>query len=148
MTDILVCEGPGIEVLRRITHHGYFFGHYDTEIEESQLPASEIFDPSRLSWPRGTLVLRIMHRITRVRKIWNEEFPGDVEWLKSRQIYTASSAVVVSDRKELRQYARTLRDFDDAHRLLSLGNIQGIIVDPQKKIWAKLRQNEHAARSI
>lgn len=145
MTDILVYQGPGIEQLHRITHHGYFFGHYDIEIEERALPASETLDPSRLSWPKGTVVLRIMHRITRIRKIWNEEFTGDVEWLRSKQIYMASGAVIVSDRKELRRYSRTLRDVDDAHRLLSLGNIQGIIIDPQKKIWAKLRQNEHAA---
>ncbi|MDX1654431.1 MAG: hypothetical protein R3310_04385 [Candidatus Competibacteraceae bacterium] len=141
MSDVLVAKGPGIEVLRYVTHYAYFFGHYDADLEDQEIESRETFDAYTLRWPTGSIVLRIMHRIVRVRRIWDEEFPGDVQGLKSHRIYLAPGVQVVRTMKELKSQ-KNLRDPRGAERFMEHSNIQAILVHPEHKGWAKLRQGE------
>jgi hypothetical protein len=146
MAEILVGEGQGIEVIDRIRHQGFFFAHYDADLEQCWLADSERFEPGQVTWPERAIILRIMHHIIRVRRIWGEQFVVDEDSIKSKRVYAVSHAELITDRKALKPYARQLRDSDGAQRLLRLGNCAGIIVDPSRKVWAKLRLGEHLYR--
>jgi len=145
MSIILVAEGPGVVVSRSITHHAFFFGHYDADLDEREIPPAEHFDPDTLTWPDTAILLRVMHRITRVRTIWGESFPGEVEAIKSRRVFPSPGCVIVREHAALKPYLRQLRDADGAERLVRLGNIEGLVVEPERRIWAKLRQGESVA---
>ncbi|RDD63484.1 hypothetical protein [Ferruginivarius sediminum] len=140
--EVIIGEGTGVEVARIITHHGFFFGHYDAELEQRQLPASDGLDASKVNWPEQAILLRVMHRITRVRRIWDEDFPGEVESVKSKRVYLCKGAEVVRSRKDLERFKRQLRDYDGADRLLKLGNVEAVVVVPERRLWGKMRQGE------
>ncbi len=142
VTDIVVAEGPGVEVVRHISHHGYFYGHYDAELEERVLPAAETFTGEGLDWPAGALVLRIMHRLIRVRRIWGEEFPGSPENLKSRRVLLRPGTRPVRSREALREFRNALRDYAGADRLLRLGHVEAVVVEPEAGTWGKMRFGE------
>jgi hypothetical protein len=142
LNEVLVASGPGVEVTRHITHHGFFYGHFDGELEEVAIPPTDAFDPASLTWPAAAVLLRVMHRIVRVRRIWGEDFPGEEEAVKSRRVYLCPGAEVVTSRKDIPRFKRQLRDLDGAERLLRLGNVAGIVAVPDKKIWGKLRLGE------
>ena len=144
MTDVLMAEGTGIAVSRHVTHHGFFFGHYDAELEERVIPACETFDSAAIDWPSGALLFRVMHRIIRVRKVWGEEFADPPEKLRSRRVYLRPGVTIVRSRQTLKEFRRQLRDFDGADRSLRLGNVEGIVLDAEKHNWGKLRAGERA----
>ena len=146
MTEIIVGEAPGVEVIDRIRHQGFFFGHYDADLEQCWLPDMESFDPAQVSWPERAILLRVMHHVIRIRRIWGERFVADEDSIKSRRVYAVAHAELITDRKALKPYNRQLRDVDGAERLLRLGNCAGIIVDPVRRVWAKLRLGEHLHR--
>lgn len=140
--DVFINEGTGVETAHVLTHHGLFFGHFDNEIEQQQLPSGESLDPDAVEWPDGALLLRVIHRITRVRRIWGEEFAGESELVKSKRVYLPRGAQVVRDRPAFEPFKRQVRDADDAERLLKLGNIEAIVVLPGQRLWGKMRQGE------
>jgi hypothetical protein len=142
----VISVSPGIEIVERINHQGYFFAHYDADLEQCWLPDMEEFDPSTVTWPERAIILRVMHRIVRVRRIWGEQFVDDEQSIKSRRVHALANAELVTERAALKPYARQLRDFDGAERLLRLGNCAGIIITPDHKLWAKLRLGEHLYR--
>lgn len=142
LNEVLVASGPGIEVTRHITHHGFFYGHFDGELEEVAIPPCDELDPASLAWPAAAVVLRVLHRIVRVRRIWGEDFPGEVEAVKSRRVYLCPGAEVVTARKDVARFKGRLRDLDGAERLLRLGNVEAIVAVPEKKVWGKLRVGE------
>jgi len=146
VSDIVITESPGIDIVERINHQGFFFAHYDADLEQCWLPDMEAFDPAVVTWPERAILLRIMHRIVRVRRIWGEQFVDDEQSIKSRRVHAAPNAELVTERAALKPYARHLRDFDGAERLLRLGNCAGIIIDPDRRVWAKLRLGEHLYR--
>ena len=146
MAEITVGEAPGVQVLDRIRHQGFFFAHYDADLEQCWLPDMESFDPSRITWPERAIILRVMHHIIRIRRIWGEQFVLDESSSKSKRVYAVPHAELITDRKALKPYARQLRDIDGAERLLRLGNCAGIIVDPARRVWAKLRLGEQLQR--
>lgn len=146
MPEITVARVPGIEIIERVTHQGFFFAHYDADLEQCWLPDMEAFDPGVVNWPERAIILRVMHRIVRVRSVWGERFVDDEHSVKSRRVYAVPHAELVTDRNALKPHARRLRDFDGAERLLRLGNCSGIIVDPDRRVWAKLRLGEHLQR--
>lgn len=139
---LIIGEGTGVEVARIITHHGFFYGHFDAELDQRQLPPRDSLDPNALNWPGEAILMRVMHKIIRVRTIWGEDFPGERENLKSRRVVLCKGAKVVRTRKELDAYKRDLRDFEDATRLIKLGNVEAIVVVPDRKVWGKLRFGE------
>lgn len=139
---VFVDEGAGVETTHVLTHHGLFFGHFDNEIEQRQLPPGETLDPDALDWPDGVLLLRVVHRITRIRRIWGEDFPGESELVKSKRVYLPRGVEVVRDRSAFEPFKRRLRDSDDAERLLKLGNVEAIVVLPEQRLWGKMRQGE------
>lgn len=140
--EVIIGEGTGVEVARIITHHGFFFGHFDAELEQRQLPPGDGLDPNALDWPPQAILLRVMHRITRVRRIWGEDFPGEVEPVKSKRVYLCRGAEVVRGRKDLERFKRHLRDYDGADRLLKLGNVEAIVAVPERRVWGKMRHGE------
>jgi hypothetical protein len=143
-TDVRMGEGPGIEIARHVTHHGFFFGHHDAELEERVIPAADSFEAGNLEWPKQAIVLRVRHRIVRVRTIWGEEFPEEPETLVSSRVFLWPGAQVVRSRQALRELRASLRDVEDAERLLQLGKADGIVTDPERGIWGKLRPGERA----
>lgn len=146
MAEIVVGQGQGIEVVDRIRHQGFFFAHYDADLEQCWLPDTDAFDPAAITWPERALILRLMHHVIRVRRIWGEQFVVDEQSMKSKRVHAVPHAELITDRKALKPYARQLRDVDGAERLLRLGNCAGIIVDPSRRVWAKLRLGEHLHR--
>ena len=146
MAEIIVGEAPGFQVFDRIRHQGFFFAHYDADLEQCWLPDTESFDPTRITWPERAIILRVMHHIIRIRRIWGEQFVLDESASKSKRVYAVPHAELITDRKALKPYARQLRDIDGAERLLRLGNCAGIIVDPARRVWAKLRLGEQLQR--
>lgn len=147
MSDIVVTQAPGIEIVERINHQGYFFAHYDADLEQCWLPDMEAFDASEVSWPERAIILRIMHRVMRIRRVWGENFLDEEQSIKSRRVHAVPHAELVTERAALKPYARHLRDYDGAERLLRLGNCAGIIIDPARRVWAKLRLGEHLYRN-
>ena len=146
MSDIVITESAGIEIVDRIHHQGYFFAHYDADLEQCWLPDMTSFDASVVTWPERAIILRIMNRIVRVRRIWGEQVVDDEQSIKSRRVHALPHVELVTERAALKPYARQLRDFDGAERLLRLGNCAGIIIEPERRVWAKLRLGEHLYR--
>lgn len=146
MAEIIVGEGQGVEVIDRVRHQGFFFAHYDADLEQCWLPDAVSFEPDQVTWPERAIILRVMHHLIRIRRIWGEQFVADEDSVKSRRVYAVPHAELITDRKALKPYARHLRDVDGAERLLRLGNCGGIIVDPARRVWAKLRLGEHLQR--
>ncbi len=146
MSEIVVAQSPGIEVIERVNHQGYFFAHYDADLEQCWLPDMAEFDPGAVNWPERAIIMRVMHRIVRVRRIWGERFVDDELSIKSRRVYAVPRAELITEREALKPYVRRLRDFDGAERLLRLGNCSGIVIDPDRSVWAKLRLGEHLQR--
>lgn len=139
---LIIGEGTGVEVARIITHHVFFYGHFDAELDQRQISPREELDPNEINWPSDAIMLRIMHKVTRVRTIWGEDFPGEQENLKSRRVFLCKGAKVCRTRKDLDPYRKDLRDFEDATRLIKLGNVEAIVVVPERKVWGKLRYAE------
>lgn len=143
MAEIVVGEGPGIQVLERIRHQGFFFAHHDADLEQCWLPEMDAFDPAGINWPEGAIILRVMHHVTRLRRIWEEEFVVDEDAVKSKRVFAVPQAELVTDRGALGSRKGHLGDVDGAERLLRAGNCAGIIIDPSRRAWAKLRLGEH-----
>jgi hypothetical protein len=141
-TDVPLGLGPGIQIARHVTHHGYFFGHHDAELEERVIPAAERFDPTALEWPEQAIVLRIVHRVVRIRDIWGESFSEKPETLSSNRVYPCGGAQVVRSRQALREIRDNLRDAEDAERLLRLGKAEALVVDVERGVWARLHAGE------
>ena len=146
MPEIVVAQSPGIEVIERVRHQGFFFAHYDADLEQCWLPDMTEFDPGVVNWPERAIILRVMHRIVRVRQVWGERFVDEEHSIKSKRVHAVPRAELVTDRQALKPYVRRLRDFDGAERLLRLGNCSGIVIDPDRNVWAKLRLGEHLER--
>lgn len=146
MSDVILCQTAGIEVIDRIHHQGFFFAHYDADLEQCWLPDMDAFDPGCVTWPERAIVLRVMHRIVRVRRVWGEQFVDDEQSIKSRRVHALPHVELVTERAGLKPWVKQLRDFDGAERLLRLGNCAGIIIDPERRVWAKLRLGEHLYR--
>lgn len=141
-TNVVVGEGPGIQIVRHVTHHGYFFGHHDAELEERVIPAADSFTPASLTWPDQAVLLRILHRVVRVRVVWDEEFPEQPETLKSHRVFLRPGVSVVRSRQALRELRDSLRDAADADRYLRLSKAEALVVDPMRQIWGMLRAGE------
>ena len=146
-TNVVVGEGPGIQVVRHVTHHGYFYGHHDAELEESVIPAAHRLEPASLAWPEQAVLLRICHHIVRMRIVWGEEFPEEPETLRSHRVFLRAGAVLVRSRQALRDLRDSLRDAADADRYLRIGRAEALVVDKEQQIWGILRAGEKAVPS-
>jgi len=141
-TDVVIGEGPGIKVVRHVTHHGFFYGHHDAELEKRVIPAADSFEAGSLAWPEQAVLLRICHRVVRVRIVWGEEFPEEPETLKSHRVFLRAGTILVRSRQALRDLRDSLRDAADADRYLRIGKAEALVVDPGLQIWGMLRSGE------